>query len=104
MILLINICKEKLHYLEFVRPIENVIGKDCFVKGYKELNKKDLEEADKVIICGTSLKDCEFSRKKNLKYFEWIKDFEKPILGICGGMQVIGLTVGENIKKQTENN
>ena len=28
MILIINLCSEKLHYLEFVKPIEDILGKD----------------------------------------------------------------------------
>lgn len=103
MILLINVCAERLHYYEFVKPIEDIlIAKKIgyFVKDYKLITKKDLSEAEKIIICGTSLKDNEFL--KNINKFQWIKTFEKPILGICAGMQVIGLTYGGKIKKKTE--
>lgn len=103
MILIINICKEKLHYFEFVKLIEDILESKklkYFVKHYKDLNNNDLNKADKIIICGTSLYDNEFI--KNLKYFSWIKKFEKPILGICGGMQIIGLIFGGKIKKKTE--
>lgn len=102
MILVINICKEKLHYYEFVKPICDVMeGEvDFFVKNYNDLNKNDLKKADKVIICGTSLFDNDFV--SNLDKFEWIKDFDKPILGICGGMQVIGLVFSGKLKRQTE--
>ena len=92
MILLINICKEKLHYFEFVKPIENILKNNkikYFKKHYKKIRKEDLKNARKIIICGTSLKDEEFL--KDINYFKWITDFKKPILGICGGMQVIGL-------------
>ena len=103
MILVINICKEELHYFEFVQPIENVLieGKErYFVKHYKELSKKDLEKIDKVIICGTSLQDNQFI--EDVDKFSWIKNFDKPILGICGGMHIIGLLFGGKLKRKTE--
>lgn len=105
MILLINICKEKLHSLEFVKPIEDIlkrIGKAYFVKKYREVLPADLKKATKIIICGTSLKDNEFSLSENWRFFKWIKDFDNPILGICGGMQILGMTYGGRIRKETE--
>lgn len=103
MILLINICKEELHSFEFVEPVKNIIKNmelDFFEKKYSEIKERDLEKADKVIICGTSLKDNEFI--DNIAKFLWIKDFDKPIIGICGGMQIIGLIFGGKIKRETE--
>ncbi len=102
-ILIINICKERLHYFEFVKPVCDILndnGIKYFVKGYKEVNERDLEKASKAIICGTSLYDNEFI--KNLKYFKWILNFNKPVLGICGGMQIIGLLFGGNLKRGAE--
>jgi len=103
MILIVNICKEKLHYYEFVKPIcdvldDNKIG--YFVKNYKKVTGNDLKKASRVIICGTSLYDNEFI--KNIKKFNWLKSFDKPILGICGGMQIIGLVFEGKINKKTE--
>ncbi|MEK6885759.1 MAG: hypothetical protein AABX17_02225 [Nanoarchaeota archaeon] len=104
MILLINICKEKLHYLEFVKPTEDILRLNkitFFTKGYKEVQQKDLEKCEKVIICGTSLKDNEFIEDAKTR-FSWIKSFQKPLLGICGGMQIIGKVYGANVGKKTE--
>ena len=92
MILIINICKENLHYYEFVKPIEDILIKNnlkYFVKHYNEMVENDLENVDKVIICGTSLKDNNFL--KDIDKFYWIKTIRKPVYGICGGMQIIGL-------------
>jgi|TARA_Y100000310_G_scaffold309615_1_gene353899 GMP synthase (glutamine-hydrolysing) len=103
MILIVNVCKEKLHELEFVKPIEDILnraGEDFFVKHYRDMGEKDLAKANKVIICGTSLKDEEFA--KDLDKSDWIKDFEKPIFGICAGMQLIGMVFGGKLKKKTE--
>ncbi|MFA5061184.1 MAG: hypothetical protein WC494_02625 [Candidatus Pacearchaeota archaeon] len=100
MILIINVCKEELHYFEFVRPIEKIVQKEFITKHYKELFKSDLEKCDKIIICGTSLKDNEFM--KDPSFFNWIKNFQKPLLGICAGFQLIGLVFGGKIRKKTE--
>lgn len=102
MILVVNICKEKLHYHEFVKPILDILKKDIkySVKGYKDITNKDLENADKVVICGTSLQDNDFM--DHVEQFKWILEFDKPILGICGGMQVIGKVFGGKLKRKTE--
>ncbi|MEK6844819.1 MAG: gamma-glutamyl-gamma-aminobutyrate hydrolase family protein [Nanoarchaeota archaeon] len=99
MILIINICREKLHYLEFVKPIEDILKKEKIEYKtiyYKKIIDKELlnKKLEKIIICGTSLKDNEYL--KNLDYFKWIKfpKLNKPILGICGGMQIISLIFG----------
>jgi len=103
MILIINICKEKLHYFEFVKPIEDILKNNnikFFTKDYTLINKEDLKKANKVIICGTSLKNNKFI--EDLDKFSWIEEFNKPILGICGGMQIILLLYGGELKKEKE--
>jgi GMP synthase-like glutamine amidotransferase len=102
-ILVVNVCKEKLHYYEFVKPIEYILKKNKLYfesLHYKKLTKRNLKRFDKMIICGTSLND--FDYLINLNKLEWIKDFEKPVLGICAGMQIIGILFGGNIKNKTE--
>lgn len=97
MILVINTCKEKLHYFEFVKPIEEILksaGFEFFTRPYLKLQKGDLMNAQKVIICGTSLKDNDFV--KDINYFLFIKDIlsgknKQKLLGICAGMQVLGM-------------
>ena len=103
MILIINICKEKLHYFEFVKPIEDILKKSktkFFTIHYKDIIQKDIAKADKVIICGTSLKDNDFL--ENLEKFEWLKGYPKPVLGICGGMQIIGIINGKKLIKKKQ--
>ena len=103
MILIIDTCKERLHYFEFVKPVEDVLNKQgmgFWTKHYLNVSDKDLIKAKKIIICGTSLQDNQFV--EDIDYFSWLKNFEKPVLGICAGMQIIGLVFGGRIKKETE--
>lgn len=102
MILIISTCKENLHELEFVKPIEDIIKNNKLnykIVNYKRLSKKDIDNSDKVIITGASLKDNDFLDKNNIKKFEFIKYFNKPILGICAGMHLIGLVYQGKLKK-----
>jgi anthranilate/para-aminobenzoate synthase component II len=100
MILIVNICRERLHKFEFVKPIVDLLksnGVDCYVKDYKKLSKGDFMNADKIIICGTSLKDEDYL--KDYLYFSFVRG-NKPVLGICGGMQLIGMNY--DLKSQVD--
>ncbi len=99
-VLIVNVCKEKLHFYEFVKPVGDVLVKNNvkgFIRRYDCLAKKDLEKSSKVIICGTSLADFEYIGQ--IDKFNWIKDYGKPILGICAGMQIIVKLFGGELEK-----
>jgi GMP synthase-like glutamine amidotransferase len=103
MILIINVCKEKLHFLEFVKPVCDILEDNkikYFILDYKLLKLSDFKKCSKIIICGTSLFDNKFI--KDIRKFEWIKNTDKSILGICAGMQIIGAVYGAKLIKKTE--
>ncbi|MGD0979431.1 MAG: hypothetical protein ABR962_09865 [Candidatus Bathyarchaeia archaeon] len=90
MILIVNVCSDKLSYFEFVKPVEDILKKakiDFFPINFQSLDEKDLKRAEKVIICGTALKD--FKYLDNVDRFEWINETHTPVLGICAGMQIL---------------
>jgi GMP synthase (glutamine-hydrolysing) len=103
MILIIQIQNIPFHYYEFVKPIEDII-KNCDSKfvslHYKLLTSEILKKSSKIIICGTSLIDNSFL--KDEKGFNWIKSYDRPILGICGGMQILGIIFNEKILRGQE--
>lgn len=95
--LVVDLChiKNSLSKNEFVLPIANIIknfGKDVLIRHYTEINREEIENAEQIILCGTALKDNEFS--ENLEKFYWLKNTDKKILGICAGMQIIGMVYG----------
>ena len=99
--LIINVCKERLHYYEFVKPVESILkqsGIKFITKHYSEV--ESVEEYNKIIICGTSLKDNKFL--KEIEKFNWLKDTNKKVLGICAGFQIMGLVYNGKLKKKTE--
>ena len=86
--------KDSLGYYEFVAPIASIAEEldQCVVKHYLEVNSEDTSQCSSIILSGTALKDnVTLSQPEK---FDWIKDLDKPILGICAGMQTLGLVFG----------
>ncbi|MEK6886643.1 MAG: hypothetical protein AABW88_02315 [Nanoarchaeota archaeon] len=105
MILIIDLCYEKdsLSSVEFVQPIKRIVEsahKNVKILHFTELDNESIGHSERIIMCGTALKDNEFVYHKDK--FEFLKDYKKPILGICAGMQMIGLVFGASIINQKE--
>ena len=101
-VLIISTCAEKLSEREFVSPIANIVNTDnCQILHYKQCTKDITSEFDKIVICGTSLQDNNY--QEDLKIFkDFLLGYEKPILGICSGMQIIAMVFGEQIVENIE--
>jgi GMP synthase-like glutamine amidotransferase len=86
--------RDSLAFAEFVSPIVSVVAplEDCGVKHFLDINPSDLGGCGKIILSGTTLKD--HATLKQVDKFNWIKTYNKPILGICAGMQTISLVFG----------
>ena len=89
-------------FSEFVLPILSIaeeLGK-CSAKHYLEVNEKRLKCFDKIILSGSALKNTTTLEQTAL--FNWVKDCDRPVLGICAGMQTIGLVFGGYLEQCQE--
>jgi len=94
--------KDSLGYYEFVLPVSAVAEKisDYKIKHYLEVSSEDLHECNNVILSGTALKDT--ATLSHPEKFSWLKEIEKPVLGICAGMETIGIVFGARVVKCLE--
>jgi GMP synthase-like glutamine amidotransferase len=93
-----NYKPDSLGFHEFVLPIVSVVKEldGYVVKHFSELRNSDLNECNGIILSGTPLKDnASLSQPEK---FKWIRTCEKPMLGICAGMQTICLAFGLKLK------
>ncbi len=97
-----NSKKNSFGFSEFVLPIVSIAEEleKCVVKHYLEVNEKNLNSYDKIILSGSALKNT--VTLDQTARFKWIKDCGKPVLGICAGMQTIGLVFGGRLEKCRE--
>jgi GMP synthase-like glutamine amidotransferase len=103
MILIVDLCFKpaSISRYEFVDPIAGIVsraGSECEVVHFSELTDDLIERAGGIILCGTALKDDLYAQRIDL--FSWIEDLEKPLLGICAGMQVAAVVFGGEIVPQ----
>ena len=94
--------KDSLGYYEFVLPILTIIKQfdKWSVEHYKDVTHDDLNRSDLVILSGTPLKDT--ATLTEPEKFQWLKETQKPILGICAGMETIGVVYGMRLRPCTE--
>ncbi len=92
-----NSRKDSLGYDEFVRPIVSSTG-ESEVRHYLEIG--DVSSFDRIVLSGTPLKDNEYI--EHLDAFKWLKKCERPVLGICAGMQALAAVHGAKLEKCPE--
>lgn len=88
---------------EFVMPIVRIVrdtGASCCIRHFTGVDDEILARADGVILCGTALRDNLFAR--HIEAFSWLAGCDKPVLGICAGMQVLVRVFGGSIEACSE--
>lgn len=100
MTLVVDLCQHSLGRPEFVSPIVATAGPDAAVKHYTDVTRDDVSSASSVILCGTALRDYDYL--DHMDRFGWLEDPTTPVLGICAGMQVIGLVHGCKVVRGKE--
>ena len=97
-----NYREDSLCHEEFVLPVVAIVKPNDSLKimHYDRVKSASLEEYSGIILCGTALKDNRFS--EHISEFKWLEECETPVLGICAGMQAIGLAFGSKLAPCTE--
>ena len=90
MVCIISLCKHRLHEEEFVRPVAEIAEEFEDVRIVRKANVS----GEKVIICGTALKDFEYLNRD----YSWVLK-ARLILGICAGYQVLANLLSASLSK-----
>jgi GMP synthase-like glutamine amidotransferase len=89
--------RDSLAFNEFVSPLVSIVQplEELEVKHFLEIDAEELKNYSKIVLSGTALKD--HATLKQIDKFNWTKTYDKPILGICAGMQTVSLVFGERL-------
>lgn len=88
---------------EFAAPIEQLVldaGSTPDFIEYAACADINLTEFDGIILTGSPQGDDIVEH--HAPFFRWIKDFEKPVLGICAGHHVTGYLYGSELLRSQE--
>ena len=104
-ILLVDSCYEpnSLSQYEFVHPVQRALERansSCQICHYTLVDEERLKGCDKVILCGTALKDTEYLN--HLPRYSWLKGGDRPVLGIGAGMLIIAVIFGGEIMSRPD--
>jgi len=100
-ILIINSAERGIN--EFTTPIKEIIEKDnTTVKTieYQDIFTEELKKYDGAIISGSPQGDDIVEHHQ--PWFEWVKTYNKPVLGICAGHHIIGFMHGAAYLRSAE--
>ena len=101
-LLLISTCQENLSEKEFVHPISKILDSvQHQILHYSKCTSDTIQSFDKIIICGTSLKDNEYAKNMNI-FKKLFHDFTGSLLGICSGMHIVGSIFGGKLIQNFE--
>jgi len=88
---------------EFVEPLEQIAGEanlKCITAEYAGVPKSVFNEIDGIMLSGSPQGDDIVVH--HLPYFQWLKEVEIPVLGICAGHHIAGSLYGSELLRSEE--
>jgi GMP synthase (glutamine-hydrolysing) len=77
---------------QIVSAFEEFCDTQCI--GFHDLTEDLANESIGIVFSGAPLLITEIDMSKYVEHVSWLKSFQKPILGICFGHQLLGLLYG----------
>ncbi len=82
----------------YIDPLIPFLPKDNLVKHHLEIEEIP-KNTRKIIVSGNSIFSANLSLREIRKKFNWLEDFDKPVLGICAGQQIIAQYFGARLER-----
>ncbi len=100
-ILIINNAEKGI--TEFTRPLEKIVSEAGFSSEtiqYKDCLHFNFEKVEGILLSGSPQGNDIVEH--HLPWFKWLKEFEKPVLGICSGHHIAGYLYGAELLRGEE--
>ncbi|MEN9969789.1 MAG: hypothetical protein RIR94_1996 [Bacteroidota bacterium] len=75
---------------------------DVQVVGLMDFKPEQLDDFEGIVLSGAPILLTEIDPTPYLQHLAWINNYNKPLLGICFGHQMIGLLHGARVSKMRE--
>lgn len=100
-ILIVNNAEKGIR--EFTRPLEKMVSEAGFTSetiDYKDCLNFDFAKEEGILLSGSPQGDDIVEH--HLPYFQWLKTYKKPVLGICAGHHITGYLYGAELFRGEE--
>jgi len=85
---------------QIVSTFEEFCETECI--GFHDLTEEMAKDSIGIVFSGAPILITEIDMSKYIEHVQWLKSYQKPILGICFGHQLLGLLYGAKSAKMRE--